>query len=156
MLATGVAKPRGAAQLVQSTLLHQDGQTRTLAPALSPPGLFLSLRQANLKRGTTAPVYRKRLLWSREQVLASFRLDHSSPSATSNPTSHSLHPSSTDINKMLAPIFLAALAGTAAAIPTPQVEGDGITYGNWTVRADWSRKCTMSLYAATCLLTNST
>lgn len=58
---------------------------------------------------------------------------------------------------MLAPIFLAALAGTAAAIPTPQVEGDGITYGNWTVRADWSRKCiTMSPGAAACLLTSST
>lgn len=57
---------------------------------------------------------------------------------------------------MLAPIFLAALAGTAAAIPTPQVKGDGITYGNWTVRADWSRECTTSSDAAAFLLTSST
>ncbi|KAK7700458.1 hypothetical protein SLS64_010852 [Diaporthe eres] len=50
---------------------------------------------------------------------------------------------------MLAPIFLAALAGTAAAIPTPQVKGDGITYGNWTVRADWSRCPDASQYDIT-------
>ncbi|KKY35341.1 hypothetical protein UCDDA912_g04669 [Diaporthe ampelina] len=50
---------------------------------------------------------------------------------------------------MLAPIFLAALAGTAAAIPTPQFEGDGITYGNWTVRADWSRCPEASQYDIT-------
>ncbi|KAI3392233.1 hypothetical protein diail_5953 [Diaporthe ilicicola] len=50
---------------------------------------------------------------------------------------------------MLAPVLLAALAGTAAAITTPQVEGDGITYGNWTVRADWSRCPDASLFDIT-------
>lgn len=50
---------------------------------------------------------------------------------------------------MLAPIFLAALAGAAAALPAPQVEGDGITYGNWTVRADWSRCPDSSQYDIT-------
>ncbi|KAJ0115947.1 hypothetical protein J7T55_004117 [Diaporthe amygdali] len=50
---------------------------------------------------------------------------------------------------MIAPVLLAALAGTAVAIPTPQVEGDGITYSNWTVRADWSRCPDASLFDIT-------
>lgn len=71
-------------------------------------------------------------------VFLTSQSNRSSQSHSSISISASIHLRT--VKTMLVPVLLAALAGTAAAIPTPQVEGDGITYGNWTVRADWSRK----------------
>ncbi|KAJ4423890.1 hypothetical protein N0V82_001474 [Gnomoniopsis sp. IMI 355080] len=40
---------------------------------------------------------------------------------------------------MLPFVFLAALAGSAAAAPRPAIGGPSIDLSEWTVRADWSR-----------------
>lgn len=155
MLAYGLAKQNGA-----SKTHIAPPKTGKHEPWLQPFStvLFLSLRLARLKGAPRAPASRSVVVIigtsTHPHYLPPWILSSCPSSQQQQPTSHSLDFPTPNITKMLAPIFLAALVGTAAAVPTPQVEGDGITYGNWTVRADWSRKCTMPTDAATHLLTD--
>lgn len=151
MLASGLAKQNGGANITHTA----PPKTGKHEPWLQPFStvLFLSLRPARLKGAPRPPA-------SPSVVVIITIITRHLPTQTlisstqqQQPTPpHSPHIRTTNINKMLAPIFLAALAGTAAALPAPQVKGDGITYGNWTVRADWSRRCTLSSDTATQLL----